>query len=905
MHHRVLPPAATVALVAAIAGGCATRYDVKKMEADASPMRPSKPMKGDFWAHRVAYPTMHFSPDWYTEAEPQDLAVLSGVPAGEKLARRSADSPLALDPAGWTFLGPLPLMNGSYGLVSGRTNVIAVDPRGPDGSGFHTVYAASDGGGVWKSTNCCHAGTTWRNVTDQPDIKSIAIGELYIEPSNPDIVYAGTGDLRYGSFSFGSAGILKSVDRGETWEVLGEDVFTPFYPPSASLGFPQYQAVGKIVSSPLDPDTLVVGTKTGLYVSNNGGVDWTGPCYTNTHASQRQDITGLVAHAIGGQVRLIAAVGTRGNPTTVQPDLANLGANGVYRATLPATGCPATGDWTLLANGWPAGTGNGNPSGKTLGRIELAVARTNPDILYAMGAHATSSNVLGVWRSNDGGDSWTQTATGSGVQASGCPSASAGGSQMWYDAGLAVDPNDPETVLLSGVDVYRSTNGGTSFQNITCGYGNGNVHVDQHARAYLPSGGGNYDSDKVLVGGDGGVYYTSNIRFGSGGTSAANRPTYISLNQTIGSIELYSGDISGNFADSPLPGASAGAQDNGSSWARWNSGEPGPAQWTVRNGGDGIFTRIEPVLENRWYYSSQNGAIVVSTSGPNSSPSAAYPSGWGGDTLSFIMPFELYRYGELDEPGSGCTSAQGCTYMIAGTTRVWETLTGAIPRTSWYANSPHLTKGTLGNRSFINQLAHATSTPSVAIAGTNDGNVQYGYGLNQGTANSATWVNLTDGNAVLPNRPVMDVAIDVDSATNPGAGATGYAVLGGFDQNTPATPGHVYQVVCTAHCSTFAWRDVSGNLPNIPFNAVAVNPHQPGQVFAGSDWGLYYTDNVDAETPVWHRFDNGLPRVMIWDMAIDRGFTTLAVFTRGRGVWVWPLPTAPDDTIFKDGFELR
>ncbi len=863
-----------------------------------------KPMIGDFWAHRVAYPTMHYSPSWYTDAKVQDLAVRSAVPAGARNVERALHSPLALDTEAWTFLGPQPLQNSGYGLVSGRTNVIAVDPRGPDINGQHTVFAASDGGGIWKSTNCCGAGTTWRNVTDQPDIASIAIGELFIEPSNPDIIYAGTGDLRYGSFSFGAAGLLKSSDNGETWEVLGEDVFTPFYPPSASLGFPQYQAIGKVVSSPNDPSTLIVGTKTGLFVSNNGGVDWTGPCYTNTHASQRQDITGLIAQDIGGgQTSLLAAVGTRGNPTTVQPDLANLGANGVYRAILPASGCPTVAAWSLLNNGWPVGTGDGNPTGKVLGRIEIAVARTNPQVIYAMGAHATSSNVLGVWRSNNGGADWTQTAATAGIQSGGCSNATGGGAQMWYDAGLTVDPNTPETVLLSGVDVYRSKNGGVTFQNVSCGYGNGNVHVDQHARAYLPSGGGNYDSEKVLVGGDGGVYYTANMGFGTGGSTSANRPTYISLNQTIGSIELYSGDITANFANAASPGASAGAQDNGSSWVRWNNADPAPAQWTVRNGGDGIYTRIEPVLENRWYYSSQNGNIVVSTSGPNSGPTAAYPSGWGGDVLSFVMPFELYRHGALDAAGSGCTSTTGCTFLIAGTTRVWETITGAIPRTSWYPNSPNLTKGTLGNRSFINQLAHATKNPSVAIAGTNDGNVQYGHGLNQGVANTATWVDLTAANAVLPNRPVMDVTIDVGSAVTPATSALGYAALGGFDQNTPTTPGHVYEVSCSNHCSTFTWRNISGNLPNIPANAIAANPNVPGQVFVGTDWGLYYTDDAFAAEPVWFRFDNGLPRVMIWDIAIDRGFSSLAVFTRGRGVWAWPLPVGPIDVIFQDGFE--
>ncbi|MFZ2234784.1 MAG: hypothetical protein WAV67_00225, partial [Dokdonella sp.] len=153
------------------------------------------------------------------------------------------------------------------------------------------------------------------------------------------------------------------------------------------------------------------------------------------------------------------------------------------------------------------------------------------------------------------------------------------------------------------------------------------------------------------------------------------------------------------------------------------------------------------------------------------------------------------------------------------------------------------------------------------------------------------------------NRPVMDVAIDVGDAMMPGTSATGYASLGGFDQNTPAQPGHIFQLKCQNSCATFTWRNVSGNLPNIPANSVTFNPLIPSQVFAGTDWGLYFTNDITAANPVWFRFDNGLPKVMIWDMAIDRGATTLSVFTRGRGAWAWPLPTSLSDSIFANGFD--
>lgn len=208
-----------------------------------------------------------------------------------------------------------------------------------------------------------------------------------------------------------------------------------------------------------------------------------------------------------------------------------------------------------------------------------------------------------------------------------------------------------------------------------------------------------------------------------------------------------------------------------------------------------------------------------------------------------------------------------------------------------------MTKGTLADRSFINQVAYAVNTPNVAIAGTNDGNVWFGLNMGQDIADSATWVNVTGGNAVLPNRFVLDVA------TDPVDPLIGYASMAGFDQNTPTTPGHMFQVKCTAGCQSFAWRNISGNLPNIPVNSVVVNPNIPKQVFAGSDWGLYYTNDVEANPVVWQKH-TGLPNVMIWDMNFDRGFTTLAVWTRSRGAWVWPLPTTLDnDSQFKNGFE--
>lgn len=835
-----------------------------------------EPTDGDYWALRYSYPTMRFDSRWLQQAKIEHDAMPAGQPAGVELALQQwlgdGDSPEGgtnLPPHQFTALGPRPL-NGGFGHVAGRINAIVSHPTNPA-----IAYIGSDGGGIWKTTNCCSASTAWVSLNDDPMFNSIAIGDLHLDPNDPEIIYGGTGDLRYGSYSFGSAGLLRSKNGGATWEILGADVFNPIYgqPPGV---FPQYQAISKVRVDPNDSETIVVGTKTGIFISYNDGADWTGSCLTNAFPDQRQDTTGLELFDNGVSTGIMAAIGTRGAPTPVQPNLGLNGANGIYKATLPASGCPS--DWTLVSTsstGWPTGTGGGSPyPANVVGRIDLAVAPSNPDVIYAEAVHADTLMVLGVWRSSDGGETWSQRAALGDL--GGC---AGGGPQAWYDAGVTVDPNNSDVVFLSDIDLYRSNNGADTFTNITCGYGAGmptgdDVHVDQHARTFVDG-----DSSRLLIGNDGGVYYTANA-------NAANprEMVFTQLNDTLNIIEFYSGDITGNFNIAANPGVVGGAQDNGSSVFVWN-GPPSEAIWTEIWGGDGIYARIEPINEDRWYVESQRGNLGISQSGPFG-PYFGVAEPWGTERRGFLFPFEIQKH---DCPESGCQN------LIAGSYRAWETINGGLNGASWYPNSPDLTKGVLDDRSIINQLAYSVTDGSIAIVGTNDGNVQYGFNLGQGVANSATWVDVTDGNAVLPNRPILDVFTDPQVAT------TGYAAVGGFDENSPATPGHVFRVVCNSDCSSFEWQNKSGNLPNIPVDSIAVNPRNPKQVFAGTDWGLYFTDDIDVENPTWMRFNAGLPSVMIWDMAIDRGFTTLALFTRSRGAYVWPLPDAPLN--FRQGFE--
>jgi len=1013
------------------------------------------------WHDRLTYPTGHFDPKWVREAAEQDAQIPRGVPAGVQLsAETRSNSPFTLDPNSFTALGPKPeRMTGcagcfDYGITQGRVNAIAIDPTTTT-QGSIVAYIGGNGGGVWKTTNCCSASTTWTSVADDPLVSTTAIDTLAIDPNDHNVVYAGTGDLHFGSFSMGSQGILKSTDAGATWTVLGAEVFGAAYTQPAGQ-FPQYDAVGKVRVDPNNSNRVVAGTKKGIFISYNGGANWTGPCMTNAFSTQRQDTTGLELSNMGGGVtRIVAAVGPRGFATTVQYDLNMNGANGLYKGTIPASGCPT--DFTLISrndNGFVFGTNVGGPhptgalmnagsgnqyvnstTGNQLGRIDIAVAPSNPDYIYAqVSSIATQTSCgaagcqLGVWSSIDGGTTWSfmeGSAGGSlrdcasgGTQGAGSDSAGTGDyNQNWYDQGLTVDPNNPDRIFVDTYDTWLATRTGTDFYNVTCGYtgsalANHVVHVDHHALAFVPG-----SSDILLEGCDGGIFSTSNAAAAQEDTL---RPTWVNMDTGLNTIEFYSGDISGNFATSSTPQAVGGAQDNGASSVTFTGGAPNAIQWQMNLGGDGFSGMLNSVGQGTtaaqgaitvtaagtigqtfniagqtftWVatragvgqvsvgtssttaatnirtainadigstaYTTGSGATVTVTAtvqgtGGNSIQFAngnstnltfngggtlggttqggmtqagtnqsvffqgnnsgglsrcvnnctnsgstwqSMQGGWSGDTQSFILPVHMFR-GSI--PG-GDDCPNGCGHLLAATTRVFETVTANANTTNslfWYiTNNPtnqNLTKGTLGNRSYINQVKYSPKYQSVAIVGTNDGNVQIGFNLGTNVAAQGNWVNVTGSNAVLPNRPILGVTLSpaVPSANVP----VGYAAVGGFDLNTPTTPGHVFQVSCTALCASFTWLDKSGNLPNIPVDSIIVNPNFPQQVFAGTDFGLYYTNDINAASPQWLRFSNGLPAVMIWDMQVDRGSTTLSLWTRGRGAYAWPLPLGPIGT---------
>jgi len=856
--------------------------------------------------HHLTYPTGTLPSNPYGRAQEhvrrfvQDGEAWSGP--GIELGARGLGLRSTVNPSEniWTAVGPTPLDSVgttnnayTYGTVSGRVgaNGLMVDP-----GNSNVAYAGFVAGGLWKTTNLLAATPTWTPLWDDKDFVTQSVSAITLDPNNSNVIYVGTGDWA-ASDQF-SSGIMKSTDGGATWTQLGADIFTPYSQTLPATGNRwANQNIKTIAIDPKNSNTLLVGTRYDLYLSNDAGASWQicgfGNSYTNPDPnsgplSAINRISDIVLDSRGAQTVAYVAVGYL---TT-----ANNGNNGVYRFTIPASGCPSwPGAFTTLFGGFPTGTGNGTNGASSTGRIELASA-IGPDsglTLYAQVQDAANYDNEGTWvlRPDGGSTTWTKL-TGWNTY-SGCSSNGTG--QDWYDLFLAVDPNNDKSLYIGHIDVYQVTVNASyssmSQTNMTDVYGTscanyGKVHPDQHAFTWVGSSGA------FLLGNDGGVYYNSN------GTAAG----FKQINHGINTNQFYAGQIGADFAGDGMGGVQwlfGGMQDNGN--ASWDS-TTSDFTWTARSvGGDGFFTSFDPVAGSEttgwWLTEYTYGSLYASDTGAQgpfagkSVFTGCEPNYTGSPDWS--TPFQLDTL--------HCKSSS-CSNYILGEDYVWASTGYTRGCPSWTRVSPSMVKTSTGS---IITVGMAPSEPKAAAVGTDDGKVWWtesafsGSGCTQTAANSASfscstnsgasWIDADPSNAVLPNRVILQVAFDPNNHNS------FYAAVGGFDTNTPSTPGHLFQLNRSGSAITVV--NKTGNLPDVPASAVAVNPHNRKQVYVGTHFGFYYTDDIDASPVNWVRYQTGLPTTVIAQLTIDRGpaanptkGTTLAAFTYGRGIYLLKLP---------------
>ena len=822
-------------------------------------------------------------------------------------AKRSAmvkaqNAPISLSSAsaGWIPLGPAPLASDAsgglgiqdYGPVSGRATSIAIDPA--DASG-NTVFIGGAYGGVWKSINAGPLSTnpasvTWTPVTD--DQASLAVGAIAIQPGNSNpassVVLVGTGEANSSGDSYYGVGILRSVDGGNTWNLIqsGDGGAHPFL----GLGFT------KIAFSPPPNQNLVVAASAASSVGvENGAI--------------ANSIRGLYTSTDGGQTwSLRVPVDPNGQPIAPAASATAVVFNasmGLFYAAIRYHGFYFSSDgmsWSRLPN-QPGGanlsttacpSSLANPPACPIYRGEFAVVPGRKE-MYVWYVDVNEKD-QGIWQSLDGGNSWKQISD-SGVancgEGNGC-----GTEQGAYNLELAAVPSGSATDLYAGaINIFKcslnSTNPTCSnnpFLNLTHVYGCSSiakVHPDQHAVAFpfpLPSG-------KALMyfANDGGIYRALDGFTLTTGTCGGSNP-FDSLNSTLGSMTQFVA-----FSQHPTDANTllGGTQDNGSPATSQATTSPA---WSNVNGGDGGYNAITPSSPLDWFVSNPDlppqGLEIDHCSSGVGCRTVDFANGavvksvqLGNDDGDFYFPYML--------------DPQSDHELLVGTCRVWRggpstSSTGAytalsnnfdtLSAATCTGNEVNLVRGLAarGSKSggFSNVVYATTNGTGPGVSPAKGGAV---WVTTNAAGGPSAFKNVT-GSINPGHFNISSVSIDASDPT----GNTAYITIMGF---------HVSHVFKTTNAGA-SWTDFSPNgtgLPDAPANAVVVDS-QAAIVYVGTDVGVFSSSTA---SPAWTEAGSTagpdttgfLPNVPVTALKIfnSGGVRLLRASTYGRGVWQLPL----------------
>jgi len=706
----------------------------------------------EWFEHERRFPFVEIPRGRYQEALRQFRARASARGGSALFALTGASN-------GWTALGPGSIP-GLFLASTGRVAALAMQP-----GNNNVVYAAGAQGGIWRTTN---GGANWLPLSDNEC--SLAMGALAIDPINPSIIYAGTGEMTNSSSSYYGCGVLRSADGGATWTQLGAGTF------DFAAGGATFSSI--VIDSATAGGTtstvLYAGTSVGLFKSVDAGASWT------------LQMSGRISDVVidrGNPQHLVAAIGSA----------ANVPSNGVFITVNGGA------NWTQVTNGFPT---------TNVGRIRLAIARTNGARVYAAvqnssGTPGVYGTLLGIYRSNDGGASWVQVnPNNSGVTCA---------SQCWYDMYVMVDPLDENRVYFGGLTLSRSTNGGDVFAQIS-----GPMHVDHHAMAIDP-----LDPAIIYAGNDGGVYKSLDT-----GRTWATLNNDLSLTQFYPGISVHPTDPARVFG---------GTQDNGTVQYTGN------AAWSPVLGGDGSYTAINHVDASSWWAQTQ-WTPSSGFSGPQRRDAQL-----GGGFVHKINGIDVSDRGQFIAPLVMDPVNPHVLYF--GTFRLYRTRNNGE---NWTAVSGDLS----GGSATISAIGIPRSDTAMIYVGTSDGRVQ----ISQNYGASFT---LASG---LPVRVVKDFAFD------PSDPQIAWVTFSGFGT------GHVWKT--TNRGAT--WTDVSGNLPNIPVNAIA-HVFPQSELVVGTDVGLYRTSDGGSNWVPWP----GIPNAAVFDLVYNPNTGQLVAATHGRGMFAY------------------
>jgi hypothetical protein len=669
------------------------------------------------------------------------------------------------------------------------------------------MWAASAGGGVWHTGD---GGTTWATVDDF--LGNLACSCLVLEPAiapaTRPTIYVGTGEGFGNVDAIAGNGIFTSTD-GTNWRVL------------AGTQTPEFKFVNRIAST--GTGVMLAATTSGVFRSSDAArAVWT------------KVLDGRVADV---------KFDPRDNGRAVAGGAR--GGEAWHSADGGQTWVPAGHDGTWL------------------GRVELAYSAANPDIVYASVQMANGE----IWRSVDGGVTYrprrTRTVTGAAAPYL--------GDQGWYGNAIwAGDPTDENLVLVGGVNLWRSTDGGDVLAEISTWSAHpDSAHADQHAIVAHPG----YDGDgnrTVFFGNDGGVCVAMDLD----AVGREIRPPYThgwtELANAFGVTQFYGG--AGNPASGTIIG---GAQDNGT--LRYDPGQ-GTESWTTIFGGDGGWCAADPTDPDVFYgeytylniHRNTDGGATEDERGdryisgqffnfdegewdwkpvPHRIPDAMPVLGRPMQAL-FIAPFIL----DPNEPNR----------ILAGGRSLWRTNDAKTPNTDTTGPTWASIKQPLGapnERGFeISALAVAAGDSDTVWVGHVNGAV---FRSGDATAGSPTWHPVTSA-AFPPRRYCSSITV---------APADRDVVYVAF-------AGYARQNLWLTRDGGATWTDLSAMLPAAPVRAVAVHPRRPAFVYAGTEVGLLASEDGGTS---WSPTNQGPTNCSVDDL-FWMGEELISV-THGRGMY--------------------
>ncbi len=704
--------------------------------------------------------------DWHSQRSyPGETINMTGISEGYASMRQNLLK-TTLFPGTWEDIGPK-----NFG---GRTLALCFNPLNPN-----TIYAGSASGGLWRTYSGGAGATAWHQV--ETGFPVLGVAAISINPLDSNEIFIGTGEV-YNDQNTGTGfavrttrgtygiGILKTTNGGGTWVK------------SLDWQFDDLRGVQDIIMNPLRPATLFAATTEGTYRSYDSGQTW------NLVESTRM-ATDLLMMPGDTTIVFVAA----GNSFSSNP--------GIYRSVNGGN------SFTKITNGLPS-----TFSGKAM----LDVCLSNPQILYASIGEQLSG--LGLYRSDNGGLNWFQV-NSTDFQTY----------QGWYSHDVLVNPSDPQVVIASGINVWKSYNGGIDltekafwnnwdFNATTVGGPEGPpdyVHADIHRMYYHPQ-------DIIYLATDGGIF-----------RSLDDGETFEGCNGGYQTQQFYA-NFSCSATDSSF--AIGGMQDNATAVYEGNAG------WRRVIGGDGLSTAIHPVNDQIVYGSAQYLNVFHSTDKAQTFNGIPVQGNTASPYTNFAGPFVL------------CPSSPNTLY--AGRNKVYKSTDGGQ---NWnVTNNNNILDG---NAVLVLEVSRTSS--SLVYAATAPVIVPQ-PGLFKTTNGGTSWTNVTAG---IPNRYIMDVAI------NPSNNDVVFVVVSGF-----GTP-HLYKSVNAGA----SWSSFGTGLPDVPANSITIDPLNPAIMYLGNDIGIYVSIDAGA---TWQPFNDGLiDGTFVMDISISPSNRKLRLATHGKGIY--------------------